>query len=1362
VTARTLCVASCAAALALPHFARAQATDIKVKKPNVLLLLDNSGSMSWALDGRSASYANSAGTKSRWTILAETLTGSVNGLRVSTSGGTTLGGTSAGPYLESNGCTPFASLDTKVQTALSTSGASGSSGPLTWPTVQGNPKDKDAVAFCKTTDSRCTNASEWGSATKCRQLAPGEADNGADFSQVADGLLDIYRDRIRFGLASFDSVPALSGSYWHSSGGLETWLNGARASYATLRFGGASGTSSDMGFASSRVAPTRGRLIGFGPPDWIPDTTFTAAVDCSDEDSCTRLHNGMVEQAILGLSRHLNQNTPLAAMMRDAYEFLLYDTTTQGVHVPHRYDADIRASASLFGALGPRTDPYFAAGARCRSSAVLLVTDGEPSNDLDENMSKYADLLLEEGIQTFVVGIGMDAATFNPMGSSSSTGNVRVDCAALTEADLGPSRVCERDSPGGRRWKYADVAPFSGSPGITAGSIRACCTLLETAVLGGTGRAFFPKNQSELKRRIGQLLNEISGGAVSRTVPVAGGVAASFSAGGTTNAPAVAYELRSSMEVAGDGMWRGNLERLRYVCDETDYTAGLVSMDPSRGDAFADNLVRSGGRSRRFFTVVPKEADEAKGSLRPSAIKDGLVPGGNAGVFARLGGSSDSLVVVGSLASSIDGAWGTGTNDASDLMGIGAPDTNACKQELGATDVKTCASRVLRWFGGDENPDDGSVVATDPAPSRDPDSAQCRGDCSPLGAIYRSTPVFVPPPSIADSDDQSFARARVAGGPSFVDEFGARPTMLFSQTIDGLLHAFVVARNDFEPGGRFASVPGGDRLENNELWSFVPPAVMPHVWKNFASHARLLDGQLAWSHVVYDRVLSTKVDSWSYDTVLVGCSGVSATGPFCYALEITDPTAPRFLWQLSAAGTDRGKPGSSLFGDYVPGATITHVRIEDPIDRQEHVKAVAVIPGGAVLSTPTSTTPRRSADDLDELWASDATRRPRTMIRDWGPTNAARSLTFVELETGRIVARMVGEMADNPRLSSQHPSETQLATSAVVPPENTRFDSPITGIPAAYPGGTSVAQRLYVGDADGTLWRVELNGAKPSAWEAHIAFDAYNVGSTGESTLADAWVGAGPGAGRRLSSSLDVPKVKEAAILGQPIQSAPTLSTDAQGNLIVIFATGDQESFQTRSPGMVNLLVSFRDVWRPEKRDGTTSNTGYQAEVDQEGGVELAWQDGGRVTGNVNLFDGQLYFAYFLPSGESQCTYGTGGVCAFHYLDKEAAGAPVVTSSLTGSEPCVDFDQGEVVFGVTVALTPSCTVSESTFEDPFLAGSYSAMTQANPGRYELVFHTGQGGPASAQGSRTKRASVALATPTSRTTVRSFVRVTDSE
>ena len=65
MTARSLYIGFIGAALALSQTAHAQSTDIRVKKPNVLLLLDNSGSMSLALNGGVPNFANGVKTKAR-------------------------------------------------------------------------------------------------------------------------------------------------------------------------------------------------------------------------------------------------------------------------------------------------------------------------------------------------------------------------------------------------------------------------------------------------------------------------------------------------------------------------------------------------------------------------------------------------------------------------------------------------------------------------------------------------------------------------------------------------------------------------------------------------------------------------------------------------------------------------------------------------------------------------------------------------------------------------------------------------------------------------------------------------------------------------------------------------------------------------------------------------------------------------------------------------------------------------------------------------------------------------------------------------------------------------------------------------
>ena len=158
----------------------------------------------------------------------------------------------------------------------------------------------------------------------------------------------------------------------------------------------------------------------------------------------------------------------------------------------------------------------------------------------------------------------------------------------------------------------------------------------------------------------------------------------------------------------------------------------------------------------------------------------------------------------------------------------------------------------------------------------------------------------------------------------------------------------------------------------------------------------------------------------------------------------------------------------------------------------------------------------------------------------------------------------------------------------------------------------------------------------------------------------------------------------------------------------------------------------------------------------------MAWRDGGSVTGPINLFDGQLYFAYFNPAATNTCSLGTGGLCGLDYA--RSTGYDPRPSGTVDTNPatiCKNFANGEVVFGVSLNLVNTCTKTNGNFSDPWMSGNYSGMTSATAGRYELVFQTGQSGGTS-NGGRTNRTKIELPQPRSRTSVRSFVRVAETD
>src|SRR5262249_5042032 len=128
-----------------------------------------------------------------------------------------------------------------------------------------------------------------------------------------------------------------------------------------------------------------------------------------------------------------------------------------------------------------------------------------------------------------------------------------------------------------------------------------------------------------------------------------------------------------------------------------------------------------------------------------------------------------------------------------------------------------------------------------------------------------------------------------------------RPLVLYAATTDGQLHAFKVASNDS------ADTAKVDKLENNEIWSFIPPHVLPGILPTYGRQALLLDGTPVVSDVAGSTVTGlferTRAQaqagaaSTKWSSVLV--AGGGSAGGFYYALDITNPYDPKFLWQLS-------------------------------------------------------------------------------------------------------------------------------------------------------------------------------------------------------------------------------------------------------------------------------------------------------------------------------------------------------------------------------------------------------------------------------------------------------------------------------
>lgn len=137
-----------------------------------------------------------------------------------------------------------------------------------------------------------------------------------------------------------------------------------------------------------------------------------------------------------------------------------------------------------------------------------------------------------------------------------------------------------------------------------------------------------------------------------------------------------------------------------------------------------------------------------------------------------------------------------------------------------------------------------------------------------LGDIINGAPVYVGGSPFAYSD---------VGYAAFSAARATRKKMIYVGSNDGMLHAI--------------SSEGTDAGE--ELWAYVPNAVMPNMYKladtSYASrHQYLVDGLVVIGDISVGGV---------WKTILVG--GLNSGGKSYYALDITDPANPQTLWEFT-------------------------------------------------------------------------------------------------------------------------------------------------------------------------------------------------------------------------------------------------------------------------------------------------------------------------------------------------------------------------------------------------------------------------------------------------------------------------------
>ncbi len=1402
VSAIGVCVA--ASAVAGHALAKKTQTTPTPPLPNVMLLLDNSGSMEAMIDGTDPESSGgnadpvhcpglpskcsvltpgtgpfTATCANRWGTILQTMTGQFS------NGYFCMAQDRSGPTFRDeytvNGAKPYDygyTVPYHRPVSQDSAGNYCTVGPWYLSDNGGSGTGVGAAGFGSHRQTK-NDADEYGAdalavfdaskifstASKTAPLSQSCNPDLAAMTQIQDGVIDSARDLARFGLMTFDAdtkagtgmdtstpvnnLPAnfFDGnfSYFPAWDGV-TWLAGA------CPWPGAGGQCQgrpdqcatladfEVGARNPAAPMWEGRMVTFPDP----------AAPLTDVEAT----NDYVQRVMLATRPY--GATPIQGMLWDARNYFFNDPNG-----PYRSDP-YSSSANGAGVVG------------CRDQYIVLMTDGTPNLDLERscqtqtapNVGKCPFTLTSNNDRS--EDISKDLAAGGPGGTFPTVTTFVIGFAMST--DLSPAGGLPLNTKCDSNLIVAPGAPpkftptgdlicnTANVPGLdppVGGPLEACCMLQKIAIAGtpsgtpGVG-AYFVDNGQDLSKVFSAILGQITDKASSKTVPSFSPVLSSLASSIAVSSQYLAsFDTTNPAPGSGNSKnsnawpWSGSVQRIRTKCDTSKSPPAVVQpIDCSAGDDFRIN-VDSNSTTRNVLTVqdqgTPIDSTMTMRQYIPSDVD---------GATARQGFEIGADLTA--LMSTLTPTY----------LGINSP----CPAftwigtAFGQLSAVECEKAVLGFALGQ---------AVTPSPTSGTYDfagffSRAKGNAnnfSALGAILHANPVVVPPPSAQARDDSYRA---------FATNNQNRPQVLYAVTIDGLLHAFDATSEpppkgfSYTNGATAINVAGtnpatcttSNAPTNNEMWSFIPPAVLPALKSNYpGGGSTLLDGAPIAKDVVFDRTDTSLVTPWH--TALVAGMGSAGTG--YYALDISDPLVaqlgtghwnaststlppapadspvparntvytsgkgPHFLWQLAKLPVASNEV--QLFGSHSATPAITTLAIADS-SSVVHEVGVAILPGG-VSGSPTGTCTR--ATKATNKLPAGSLFPARTKVREWSSVScggagigggvAGRSVTIVRLDTGEIIRTFGRYTAGTPTLN-----DIPGIIAAKSRQTNTPLDSPMTGTPVVYPAQVgAVATKFYVGDIDGTIWRFDVSNNNPALWIGEIFFDAFNTDALSAANLPAPTTGSKPS------------NANQMAAIGQPISVLPVTSLDSAGNLVMHVATGDQDTFSTTvfMPGKDNDKDDYRASFNFVYSLRETVGTG-QSYVNWY----LPWADGERVTGPMTVFDGAAYFATFAPSAGNVCQTGAGKIWGMDFAAPASCsignnvgcggadnGKWIKTPASPFTIPAADLPDvgltGHVITGVALQATPPCS-DASAANDTFTGGTYTGLSNLSQASYSIV------------------------------------------
>ena len=566
--------------------------------------------------------------------------------------------------------------------------------------------------------------------------------------------------------------------------------------------------------------------------------------------------------------------------------------------------------------------------------------------------------------------------------------------------------------------------------------------------------------------------------------------------------------------------------------------------------------------------------------------------------------------------------------DSSEIDAIGELLFNDYGSSYGGNDTDGCASPPGHDFDGDcdVEEDDAQIVVdflrgvADAEFGTGGQSVSRPRSSWRMGGMFLGVPGFAEARPLIITDDRGFG--------AFLERISTLDSVLYVPSNDGFLHALKVPRLDDDGDGWEDS--STDPTGGWELWGYIPRHLLAY---DSAFHAdshraiqQLLDGELNLHdgsvNVTYafmdgvpnllgeDCQSATEdgrvdADGCEYHRVIVASMGLGSR--YHYALDVSDPWAPRFLWEW-VGDSDGWRKGLSTGEPVV-------AEVYEP-DSDSFVQVVIWSGGTMDLDGPQNETAIKG-----KKWGWE-----RGRGHGWGRERNRSAWAGPEIHepAARWYMTNLVDPADGAFSSSGYRIDPRLSA-YVDGSRDPRYGaadaaSGLFGTPAAVDyDGDGTVDALYIGSRHGYVFKVLLDGADFSA--AHIE----DIDSESPQTCV-------------LRAPAEFPDEEDTDAQNEAVYFRPSVARDHEGRIRISFGTGwPGNLLEHQDPGRMFFLTDGEqpgDEWECAEAAESSCGPGFDP---------LTLAPGEKLVGPVATLDSLiLYATYVTDNVEDGAACGVG------------------------------------------------------------------------------------------------------------------------